>query len=500
MRFLSFAIFGCAFLTALMAVTFTSSKPNAIDFASEGIVDLGQEIENFKETVNSPAFDAKMCVEVLSLNYRRLLQATPKNFAATQANRARFIQSGAKFVHDIFFAKLALRERLKELEDQHRMTEACLNSARDIYRASRVLEDIVGDAALHHPAFNEKNPPNVLVGGEPWLLLNPKFGNLQLRSGDLILSRGTAFTSAAIARLGNSDANFSHVSMVYVDPKTHATFVSEAQIETGSFSGPLSVYLTDGKSRAAVYRHRNPQLAALASAKIRHEILNYQLTHNGKMLPYDPSMNMKDPSRLYCAELVSHAFDLAVGGAGGVPAHLSKITPKNRTFVTRIGVKAQTAFLPMDIEIDPNFELVAEWRDYSQMNTSHMQDAVLTSMMDWMERGGYTLHDRLSSTLKTSFAYEARQWPLFSSLLEKSVPECLSSDTMSAITTLNESSQILYDALRAQNEATLKTSGDWLTPAQMQQYLNDFRHKDFIEYRVSHGFRGPLHQVFRAGT
>lgn len=445
-------------------------------------VDIEKEIALFRSRLESPSFD---CVGDLTQLYTRLLAATPQDFAPTPAALADYRVHGVQYIRDLFIARLAVREKLRANQ-----APACVAAARDIYRAERVLEDLIGMYVLGNPTKGV----GVLTGGEPWLLTNPQFGGLKLQSGDVILSRGTAYTSAAIARLGQNDSNFSHLSIVYRDPATGGLATSEAQIETGSFNAPFSKYLGDGKIRAAVFRFHDPAVAAKAASMIRAEISVYQ-AKNHASIPYDTAMDSSDSSKLFCSELVSHAYALA--GYKDLPRYPSTIAPRNRYFVDRIGIKFTKVFLPMDIEVDPAFDLVAEWRDYSQLNTSHLHDAVLTAIYDWMDRYGYVFHDRLLTDVGVSAVAGVRRWPMFSPMLSSVAPACMDADQMELVKSLDQISALMFDHLAAANEATQRETGQPLTMKQMLANLEQYRQQDLALYNETYGLRGSLTRLFR---
>lgn len=446
--------------------------------------DLEADINAFMDVVEDPSFDGARCQSLLSSTYRRLLAATPTDFAVGVAARNNYISHGSQYVQDLFNSRIELRHRLGALAASGKLTTGCLSSARDLFRASRVLEDLLGEIVLGHPKFDEAKKAPVLRGNAPWLLVNPNLSKLALRSGDVILSRGTAFSSAAIARIGEGDTNFSHLAIVYIDPLTHKMFVSEAHIEIGSFNRTFGEYLIDGKVRAAVFRHKDPILAHRAATLIREKLSEYQAAHAGENYPYDFSMNADDHTSLFCSELVSYAFELArdaavappaAASSGSVPMFRSKVNPRNRDFLDHLGVKVRETFLPGDIEFDPNFELIAEWRDYSRMNENHLHDAVTGAIFEWMDRDGYVFQETLGVTVKKKVAWNLRRWPLFSALLKDKLPKNMSQSTIATVSTLDIVGEILFTHLEEANNAAFHKTGDWLTPAQMSAVLETYR-------------------------
>ena len=105
-------------------------------------------------------------------------------------------------------------------------------------------------------------------------LVNPAFetgSDLDFRSGDLLLMRGMHHNSAAIARIGDVDSQFSHLAIVHTDADGKH-WVVEALIEEGSVINPLSYTLTHGLGRCVLFRHKDKQLAARAAALI-HDLV-----------------------------------------------------------------------------------------------------------------------------------------------------------------------------------------------------------------------------------
>lgn len=448
--------------------------------------DLDSDIESFMAVVEDPNFNGDGCELLLKDTYKKLLNATPEDFARGAQARRNYAAHGTHYVRELFDARVELRHRLGELAAKKQVTPGCIEAARDLFRASRILEDLLGEIALGFPQFNKSKRAPVLRGEAPWFLLNKDIGKFSLRSGDVILSRGTALTSAAISRIGNGDTNFSHLAIVYVDPQTHRISLSEAHIEVGSFNGPLGDYLTDGKTRAALFRYKDPILAARAADMIRSKISNYQIEH-GENIPYDFAMDPDEPSKLFCSELVSHAFDLAKGESAGVPMFRSSVDPKNRDFLTRLGVTVKRTFLPGDIEFDPNFELIAEWRDYSRMNESHLHDAVLAAMFDWMDREGYVLKTSTMTDVKKNVVWHLRRWPLFSKALKDKLPRNMPKSTIGLVMTLDSVSELLFDHVAQKNAEHHKRTGNWLTPKQMEEVLETYRRSNSAELHARFG-------------
>src|SRR5258706_7504171 len=83
-----------------------------------------------------------------------------------------------------------------------------------------------------------------------------------LHSGDILVSRGGAPTSALIARGNDYPGSFSHVALLHVDEKSGRASVIESHIERGVAIASVAEYLADKKLRVLVLRLR-PDLPEL---------------------------------------------------------------------------------------------------------------------------------------------------------------------------------------------------------------------------------------------
>jgi hypothetical protein len=132
---------------------------------------------------------------------------------------------------------------------------------------------------------------------------------VRLHSGDVLVSRGGAATSALIARGNDFPGNFSHIALVHVDESNQQTSVIEAHIESGVGVRPIEEYFADTKLRVMVLRLRtdlpplmaNPQLPHQAATAARSNAL-------ARHIPYDFAMNLGDPGKQFCCEVAATAY------------------------------------------------------------------------------------------------------------------------------------------------------------------------------------------------
>ncbi len=209
---------------------------------------------------------------------------------------------------------------------------------------------------------------------------------VRAHSGDMLVSRGGAPTSALIARGNDYPGNFSHVSLLHVDEKTGKASIVESWIEKGVFVNNFDSYLNDKKLRMMILRPRadlsslqkNPMLPHIAAQKAKELV-------ESKHIPYDFAMDYKDSSKQFCSEVVSAAYknqglDLWMG--------ISSISsPGLANWLSMMGVKFFETHEPSDLEYDPQLTIVAEWRGVETLYQDHLDNAVIDVMLEGAEKG-----------------------------------------------------------------------------------------------------------------
>ncbi len=216
---------------------------------------------------------------------------------------------------------------------------------------------------------------------------------VRVHSGDILVSRGGAPTSALIARGNDFPGNFSHVALVHVDPLTRDVRIIESHIEKGVVISSIDDYLRDKKLRVMVMRLRHDHPAVLADPMVAHRAAQHALDDvNARHIPYDFEMRYDDPSKLFCSEVASAAYH-AVGVR--LWKGLSTIsTPGLRTWLGAFGVRYFETQEPSDLEYDPQISVVAEWRDPETLYQDHLDNAVTEAMLEGAERGDPLSYER----------------------------------------------------------------------------------------------------------
>jgi len=303
---------------------------------------------------------------------------------------------------DLIFA---MRDAVKE-QSVHwdvRSPEAKIRLYRLLYGGRAALEE----AMLQAPSGIV--PPRLKGRDEPSAAPSAMIRGVRIHSGDLLLSRGKAPTSALIARGSDFPGNFSHVALVHVDEATSAVSVVEAHIERGVAISTVEEYLGDPKRRVMVLRLRadapalaqDPKAAHRAASAARGDAL-------ARHIPYDFEMDFRDHSRIFCSEVASAAYERV-----GITLWMglsTLSTPGVCSWLSSLGVRNFLTQEPSDLEYDPQLCVVAEWRDPVGLWEDHLDNAVTETMLEEAERG--RVMDHRGALLPVARMMKAYSWTL----------------------------------------------------------------------------------------
>lgn len=270
------------------------------------------------------------------------------------------------------------------VKSQSRHWDVGSTDARNrLYRSLYGGRAAVEEAMLQHP----EGIVTLLAGtNEPSATPAAMSNGVEVHSGDIIVSRGGAPTSALIARGNDYPGNFSHVALVHVDAVTHVISVIEAHIEVGVVIATLDEYLADRKLRMMLLRPRSDLAAMQQDPMLPHRAATAVRDRaRAGHIPYDFTMDYRDPSRLFCSEVASSAYhdagvDLWMG--------ISTISGTGlRRWLGSFGVRHFETQEPSDLEYDPQLVVVGEWRDPESLFQDHIDNAVTDVMLEGAERG-----------------------------------------------------------------------------------------------------------------
>jgi len=375
----------------------------------------------------------------------------------------------------LFELRLYLRGQIPDWDRRGLMTSEVHKALRQVFLVTRYASDMLGELAGGHARLpHGEKTRRGFTGDAINVLVNPAFatgGDLPFRPGDVILVRGQAHNSAAIARIGDVESQFSHLGIVHAGDEGRLTLV-ESLIETGAIITPLHLALEHGLGRAIVFRHKDGRLAVRAAAYIHDHVTK----RNGlSQIWYDFSMRLDGFRRLYCSKLVRLAFLKASNGEVLLPAYPTRLVMKNRDFLRRVGVKANVTFAPGDMEVDPRFDIVAEWQDYRATATLRNQDMILTKLFEVMERDGYRFKEdipiRLISYLGSWGAKLSDQSKDILAALVPKIPRNMKRKTIAVVAMLHQTAEPLLHRLTAREREVIAATGHAPHPREVLEQL-----------------------------
>jgi len=227
-----------------------------------------------------------------------------------------------------------------------------------------------------------------LVRGDEVSSVTPAyvFNGRTLHSGDILISRGGAPTSALIARGNDYPGNFSHVALLYVDDKTGVPGIIESHIEVGVVVSTIEAYIKDKKLRVMVLRLRpdipqmkaDPMLPNKAAKRAYEEV-------KSRHIPYDFEMDYLEPSKWFCSEVASWAYRQVGVELWKGTTRMS--APGVVKWLSYFGVTHFETQAPADLEYDPQLSVVGEWRDPETLWKDHVDNAVVEAMLEGADEG-----------------------------------------------------------------------------------------------------------------
>ncbi len=251
---------------------------------------------------------------------------------------------------------------------------------RMLYGGRMALEEVM----LQAPAGTYAG----LIMGQNESSVVPSFEMIggTLRSGDILVSRGGAPTSALIARGNDYPGNFSHIALLHVDEKTGVPSIMEAHIERGVVVSTLEEYLKDKKLRIMVLRLRADLPQMKADPMLPHKAAQKALEEvKARHIPYDFAMDFRDHSLQFCSEVASAAYQQFGINLWKWTTRMS--APGVVRWLTDFGVTHFETQAPADLEYDPQLTVVAEWRDPEALWQDHVDSAVVEAMLEGADEG-----------------------------------------------------------------------------------------------------------------
>ncbi len=452
------------------------------------------DLERIEILAATPVTSTALLVRNLSAIYERAAKARFADYDVAAVAKA-----APALMYRLFDLRVALRGQLAHYEMLGLMTPEVAQSFRDVFRVLRYVSDMLGEIASGHPLAEGSYPLRGFTGRDHNTLINYAYyrnsAALAFQSGDVVLVRGQAHNSAAIARIGDVDSQFSHIGIIHIDDAGEHWMV-ESLIEDGAIINPLAKALEHGIVRAVLYRNRDRELAARA-AKCIFDYVAASRSKGGKRILYDFSMCADDGSRnLFCSKLVRLAYQQASNGKYILPAYPTRILMKNRDFIDRVGVATELTFAPADIDMEPGFDLVAEWQDYRETANIRLQDFTMDKIFDWMDRYNYHFEEtaaiRLVSVLGRFASYFSDSAKDMLSSAFPRVPRNMPRKTVAVVAMLHKTAEPIYHELQQLNQASVAETGLPMHGLEILAALEKIREREGnrIGYLVRHRLLG----------
>jgi hypothetical protein len=497
------AVVGAVFLGALgvLGAACSSGKISGRDPSSAGFSPpdfrdgVMNAITELQSQVSGASFDSRSCVPFL-----RELEAGVRALTPSEIQDRDLRSRPGVVIDGLWKLQLALHSRLPEVDRD------CAIEMRNTFRLVRFLVDYLGERMnqvqpVDPSKVDFKKIPTPIREQAPHyqLLVADSGAPVEFLPGDIMISRGISYLSALISRIGSVDSQFSHIVFVDRDPSTRKAQTIESYVGEGVRFYDMDFALRNENARLLLLRSRDRGLAARA-AKFMHGKVASAIA-SGKPIPYDYEFDFEDHSALSCAEVARYAYEEASEGRVIIPAHPSRIVA-DKTFLDRFQLHAGETFEPADVELDPRFEIVAEFRDLSLTRDSRMKDVILSEMLRWVNELNYGLMDTGKSKFAGGFVWPARRtifWPLVRTILglsdfSKDIPK----PVFKSFALLNQVGEGLLKELRKRDAEFEKRTGWAMTYVDLTNELEKLRREDLQVYiNPDTRYRSKLHYALR---
>lgn len=315
------------------------------------------------------------------------------------------------------------RLKIKTLVDlqtvDKKINQVCWTHVRRLIYSIRNLED----SYIHSISRTKKASYNEYLEfeGEPWYFFkNEQFqfnSRSDVRSGDVILSIGKDYTSAGISKIGKQESSFSHLSMVYKD-QNNKLMTIEAHGERGVVVRPISAHYSERDQISVLLRHKDPTLAKKA-AELIYDMAIYRQRKN-KHIQYDFGMDYNDPKTLFCSEVIFLAYKLATDNKLDIAPYKTTFKEGHIEFLQKFGLniskknfKEFNTFGPGDIQWNPDFDIVAEWKNPIGIESARIKGIVVKSIFNWVDDYKYIFKNTKFNKFVPKVAVKVRKVPYY---------------------------------------------------------------------------------------
>lgn len=446
--------------------------------------------------VSDSRFSSKICVDYLAKLERQI-----DSLDITSIPKSTLMEQGQEIADNSWKIRKTLHARLPEFNTE--CSHQLLASFRQLRFIEEYLLEIVNKVAHKNPAdikFQEELVPIMENDSTNYVLQKASSDNLEFSAGDMLVTRGVSFLSSMIARLGERGTQYSHIVFVHQDAQSKETKTIESYVGVGVAFYDLKFALKNENARILWLRAKDQNMAHKANDLIGN--LVQESLANKRPIKYDYELNFEDPKTMSCAEVSQVAFQMASDGAMKIPMYPNNIKGAE-SLTKRLKIAQGPTYEPGDMEIDPRFELVAEFRDLRLTRDSRQKDAVMSAIFNWMNQKNYQLKDNFTSRMAGGPIYFIRKtfmWPLVKKMLKlddfsKEVPR----NMLQTVALINEIGVFLQTELKKRDDAFEATHGLPMGMMDLYKALEEIREQDLKLYQLRKTRKqAKLHKIFRA--
>lgn len=314
-------------------------------------------------------------IQLISKNEKELLSPAADSLLISFFNYSILIPLQLAYTDSLYARYKKIRIAVKEMQP---LLPDDINTKRSIYKLLYGTRAAMEEIILQLP---QKSDALVIFDSGKEADSGINVHGLQIKSGDVLLSRGSASVSALIARASNFPGNFSHVALLHINESGKEIKVIESHIEKGVAIADSTAYFKDKKQRILVLRKRtiNDKMVAHKAAGAMLEMLS---KHS---IPYDFSMDFQDADKMFCSEVASYAYSTQGIKLWSVPSGISH--PGAVAWLNSFGVQYFSTQMPSDLEYDKEMMLIAEWYDRDLLWEDHVYNAAMDALYEQAKQG-----------------------------------------------------------------------------------------------------------------
>lgn len=438
--------------------------------------EVAKGIDQIESNLKNP----DSCVEFISDKLDKIDRLKSDSFfPQTEAETIELEKKGLETLKRLFHIQLMVRKKQRELASQSKLSFECLQNIRRSTRYVRFMEDMLIEWLIERKKITSFSN-DILTGEFPQLMKNAE--NVEFQVGDLFLIRGKSYVSGMIARIGDTELQFSHLAILGLNEKNEKVIV-EALIPYGTKISPFESWLKQKEARVVHFRFQDAEIATKAG-KAAFELGHSFINKHGHNIPYDFKMSSLDADTVFCAELIENAFLSASGSKVLLPENKSMTTKfKSTSFLKNMGIESSEIFAPGDIEFDSRFDLLAEYRylgKYEQTDSLpmlrkiRMQDAIIQSIYNWTITDNYQFVDSWKINMKTILAKVFRYVGFFKDRMPSHMPYA----SLKTVIQFEDTSHVLEQYLFPIEENFYAQKKHSLHFQEMLKILKDFRNAE----------------------